>query len=141
MLTNKCDIACCHIFHALFQSFFSRQAIDSGWGASLSDSEYKSKFQTDFLTIIFGCAVLCLVTQSCPTFCDPMDCSLPRSSVHGDSPGKKTGVGCHALLQRIFSTQGWNPGLCIAGRFFTSWATRDALFLVDLVSNMIKSSF
>ena len=23
-----------------------------------------------------------------------MDCSLPGSSVHGDSPGKNTGVGC-----------------------------------------------
>ena len=31
------------------------------------------------------------------TLCDPMDCSPPRSSVHGDSPGKNTGVGCHPL--------------------------------------------
>ena len=29
----------------------------------------------------------------------------------GDSPGKNTGVGCHALLQRIFPTQGSKPGL------------------------------
>ena len=28
-------------------------------------------------------AVLCLVAQSCPTLCDPMDCSQPGSSVHG----------------------------------------------------------
>ena len=28
-----------------------------------------------------------------------------------DSPGKNTGVGCHFLLQRIFPTQGLNPGL------------------------------
>ena len=54
---------------------------------------------------------VCLVTQSCPTFCDPMDCSPPGSSVHGDPPGKNTGVGCHALLQEIFPTQGLNPGL------------------------------
>ena len=40
-----------------------------------------------------------------------MDCSLPGSSVHGDSPGKNTGVHCRALLQRIFPTQGSNPGL------------------------------
>ena len=40
----------------------------------------------------------------------PMDCSLPGSSVHGDSPGKNTGVGCHALLQGIFPNQGPNPG-------------------------------
>ena len=40
-----------------------------------------------------------------------MDCSPPGSSVHGDSLGKNTGVGCHALLQGIFPTQGSNPGL------------------------------
>ena len=53
----------------------------------------------------------CLVAQSCLTLCDPMDCSPPGFSVHGDSPGKSTGVGCHALLQGIFPTQGSNPGL------------------------------
>ena len=56
-------------------------------------------------------AVLCLVAQPRPTFCDPMDCSPPGSSVQRDSPGKDTGVGCHALCQGIFPTQGSNPGL------------------------------
>ena len=37
--------------------------------------------------------------------------SQPGSSVHGDSPGKNTGVGCHALLQGIFPTQRSNPSL------------------------------
>ena len=55
--------------------------------------------------------VMCLVAQSCPTLCDPMYCSLPVFSVHGDSPGKNTGMGCYALLQGIFPTQGLNPGL------------------------------
>ena len=32
----------------------------------------------------------------------PMDCSSPGSSVHGDSSGRNTGVGCHALLQGSF---------------------------------------
>ena len=41
----------------------------------------------------------------------PLDCSLPGTSVYGDSPGKNTRVGCHAFLQRIFPTQGSNPGL------------------------------
>ena len=40
-----------------------------------------------------------------------MDCSPSDSSVHGDSPGKNTGVGCHALLQRIFPVQALNSGL------------------------------
>ena len=51
--------------------------------------------------------------QLCPTFCDPVDCSLPGSSAHGDSPGKNTGVGCHALLPGIFPTQGSNSHLLV----------------------------
>ena len=87
-----------------------------------------------------------------------------------NSPGQNTGVGSHSLLQRIFSTQGSNPGFlhckwilyqlshqgspripgwvaypfsressgtrnqigvsCIAGGFFTSWATREALLII-----------
>ena len=39
-------------------------------------------------------------TQSCPTLRNPMDCSLPGSSIHGIFPGKSTGVGCHHLLWR-----------------------------------------
>ena len=42
--------------------------------------------------------------QSCPILCNPMDCSPLGSSVHGDTPGKNTGVGCHALPQGIFPT-------------------------------------
>ena len=49
---------------------------------------------------------VCLVAQSGLTLCHPMDCGLPGSSVHEDSPGKNTGVGSHALLQGIFPTQG-----------------------------------
>ena len=55
--------------------------------------------------------MLCLVDQLCPTLCDPMDCSLPGSSIHGDSPDKNIGVGCHALFQGIFPTWGLNLGL------------------------------
>ena len=54
---------------------------------------------------------VCLVTQSCLTLCNPMDCSPPSFSVHGNSLGKNTGVGCHALLQGIFPIQGSNPCL------------------------------
>ena len=60
---------------------------------------------------IICCVVLSLVAQSCPTLCDTTDCSPPGSSVHEDSPVKKTGVGGRALLQGIFPTQGSNPGL------------------------------
>ena len=46
--------------------------------------------------------------QSSPTLCDPMNCCLPGSFCPWDFPGKNTEVGCHLLLQRIFSTQGLN---------------------------------
>ena len=49
--------------------------------------------------------------QSHLTLCDPIDCSPPGPSVHGDSPGKNTGVGCPFLLQGIFLTQGSSPRL------------------------------
>ena len=52
----------------------------------------------------------CLVTQSCPTLCNPMDCNPPGFSVREDSPGKNTGVCCHALLPGIFPTQELNQG-------------------------------
>ena len=52
-----------------------------------------------------------LVAQLCPALCNPMDYSLLGSSIHGGSPGKNTGVCCHALLQGIFPTEGSNPGL------------------------------
>ena len=64
------------------------------------------------------------VAQSCPTLCDPMDCSLPGSSVHGISRQEYwSGLP--------FPSPGDLPdrtGLSyIAGRFFTVWSTRKAL--------------
>ena len=54
--------------------------------------------------------VLCLVAEWFPTLCDPMDCSLPGYSVHGDSPGKNTGV-LPCPSPGIFPSQGLNPSL------------------------------
>ena len=55
--------------------------------------------------------LLYLVTQSCPNLPNPMDCNPLGSSVHGGSPGKNTGMGCHAILQGIFLTQKLNWSL------------------------------
>ena len=65
-------------------------------------------------TVCYVIITLCVHAKSLWSFltlCDPMDYSPPGSSVHGDSPGKNTGVGCHALLQGIFLTQGSSPHL------------------------------
>ena len=85
--------------------------------------------------------MLCLVTQSCPTLCDPMDCSLPGTSVYGDSPAKNTGLGCHAFLQRIFPTQGLNSCLLPCRQIFYHWATRESLVSEDATYKKIFSFF
>jgi len=53
--------------------------------------------------------------QSCLTLGNSMDCSPPGSSIHGDFPGKNTGVGCHFLFREIFLTQGSSPCLMSFG--------------------------
>ena len=76
-----------------------------------------------------GCPTLnILVTTECVLSLSGMSDSLwphglqpARLLCPRDSPGKNTGVGCHALLQGIFPIQGLDPG-----RFFTVWATREA---------------
>ena len=58
-----------------------------------------------FLSSVLRCAQQLSHVQ----LCDTMDCSLPGSSVHGDSPGKNIGVGCHALLQGNLPNPGIEP--------------------------------
>ena len=52
----------------------------------------------------------CIVTQSCPTLCNHMNCSPPRSSVHEVFQARILEC-CHTLLQGIFPTQRLNPCL------------------------------
>ena len=58
-------------------------------------------------SLILGCESE--VAQSCATLCDPMEPA--RLLGPWNFPGKSTGVDYHLLLQRIFPTQGLNPGL------------------------------
>ena len=64
--------------------------------------------------------------RSYPTLCNPMDCSPPGSSVHGDSPGKNIGVDCHALLQGSSPTQESIPHLLhcrLSSLHLSHWAS------------------
>ena len=77
-----------------------------------------------------------------------MDCSLPGSSVHGNSPGKNTGVGCQFLLQGNLPNDPNLPGIkpmspaspALAGGFFTIRATWEALVPVGLLSNHLPKA-
>ena len=62
--------------------------------------------------------------QSCPTLHDPM---TARLLCPWDSPGKNTGVGCHALLQGSFLTQELNQGLLHCRQILSCLSHREAL--------------
>ena len=79
----------------------------------IREMQIKSTVRYCLTSVRMCCAIL-----SCSVVSDSLghqgharDCRLPDSAIHGDSPGQNTGVGCHALLQGIFLTQGSNSHL------------------------------
>ena len=71
--------------------------------------------------------VKALVAQSCLTLCDPMDCSLPGSSVHGILQGRILEWVAILFSRGSSWLRDWIWVSRIAGRFFTVWAIREAL--------------
>ena len=78
------------------------------WQVDSQPLDHEGSPNTITVTII---TKVCVLSQSCLTLCDLTDCSPPGSSVHGDTPGKNTGMGCRALLQGIFPIQESKWGL------------------------------
>ena len=64
------------------------------------------------------------VTQSCPTLCDPMDCSLPGSSAHGIPQTRILEWVAISFPRESFWPRDWTRVSHTAGRFITIWATR-----------------
>ena len=60
------------------------------------------------------CMHLCLVTSVMSDSLEPYGLQPSKLLSPWDSPGKNTGVGCHALLQGIFPTQGLNPRILVS---------------------------
>ena len=90
------------------------------------------------------CVCVCArsVTQSCLTNCDPMDCSPPVFLCPWDFSSNHTGEGCHFLLQRIFPTQGSNPGLLHCKKVLSHCATWEAINMkyINLNISMLGAS-
>ena len=62
--------------------------------------------------------MLCLVTQSCLSLCDPMDCSPPGSSVHGTSQARILEWVAMPSSRESSQPRDWTQVSCIAGGFF-----------------------
>ena len=67
------------------------------------------------------------VTQSCLTLCDPMDCSLPGSSVHWILQARILQWVAIPFSRGSSWPRNWTQVSCIAGRYFTIWDSRRAL--------------
>ena len=67
------------------------------------------------------------VAQSYPTLCDPMDCSLPVSSIHGIFQVTVLEWVAISFFRESFWPRDWTQISRIAGRRFTIWAAREAL--------------
>ena len=67
-----------------------------------------------------------LVAQSCSILCDPMDCCLPGSSVHGILQARI--LEWVAISFSRGTSRPWDGTCvsCVIGRFFTFWITREA---------------
>ena len=59
----------------------------------------------------------------------------PGFSVHGDSPGRNIGVGCHAPLQAIFPSQGSNPGLPHCGQILSQLSHHGSPRILEWVAS------
>ena len=65
------------------------------------------------------------VAQLCPTLCDPMDCSLLRSSVHGIFQAKVLEWVAISFSRGSSWPRDWTQVSRTVGRRFTVWATRE----------------
>ena len=79
-----------HLFHLLLYPYRKKKCMTLNRGSINILNEW-----------IKSDSVLCFITQSCPTLCDPLDYSPPGFSIHGVSPGKNTWVGSNTLFQNL----------------------------------------
>ena len=94
---------------------------------STEDLHYCVSFRFTAKWFSFVCVCVCVwVTQSCPTFCDPIDCSPPGSSVHEILQARILEWVAMPFSRGSSWSRDRTQISCIAGRSFTVWATREA---------------
>ena len=87
-----------------------------------------------FPVVMYGCESWTIkkaeieseVAQSCPTLCDPMDCSPEGSSVHGVLQARILEWVAISFSRGSSRPRDWTQVACIAGRRFNLWTTREA---------------
>ena len=91
---------------------------------------------SSFLVVSLGFSVyewVSEVAQLCLTLCDPMDCSLPGSSVHGIFQARVLDWVAISFSRGSSQPRDRTRVSCIAGRCFTIWATREAFSVYSVM--------
>ena len=94
-----------------------------GWFTICVSFRYTAKWFSYTHGCVCVCVCVCVSCSVTSNSLQPHRLHPPGSSVHGDSLGKNTGVGCHLGSSQ---TRNQTQVSCIAGRFFIVWATREA---------------
>ena len=105
---------------------------------SVSQELIPRKFLSSCLSHALIIMPVSKVAQLCPTHCDPMDCSLPGSSIHGIFQVRVLEWVAISFSRGSSQPGDWIQVSHIAGRHFTIWATREALNIMRTTCNFIS---
>ena len=86
--------------------------------------------------------ITCVHARSCPTLFWPTPWTVAHQALCSwDFPGKNTGVGCHSLLQGVFSTQGLNPRHLHCTRLFITCHQGSPQLMMQVLKQLFGNSF
>ena len=114
-----CEI--CSAFSCSFDEFVGEKVVSPSYSSAIFLSPPSILFE-----LLYD--LCCSVTQLCLTLCDPMDCSLPGSSVRGISQVRILEWVVISFSKGSSQPRDWTQVSCTAGRSFTIWATSQCPF-------------
>ena len=109
--------------HSWYQNFRGKKDLPLPWQASCEGSYGRARGWVETLALWQPV----LVARSCLTLYDPMDFSLAGSSIYGILQARIQEWVVSSFSRESSQPRDWTQVTCTAGRFFTVWATREAL--------------
>ena len=106
--------------HILIQGIFPTQGLNRGLPHCRRTLYHLSHQGSPYALDTFSSVQFSSVTQLCPTLCDPMDCSLPGSSVHGILQARILEWVATSFSRGSSQFRNRTYMAYIAGRFFTT---------------------
>ena len=94
----------------------------------LFKASIRRRDEANVIVQVFNALCVYSVTQLCPTLCDPMNCSPPRSSVHGILQARILEWVAISHFRGSSQPREWTQVSCIAGRFSFCFSCRQILY-------------